>query len=85
MKQHVNEVVAEDVFAPEMVLNGKNHEQYRPPVIADESRARNQVFGKILRNMFPVVDVLVVEDEVIIIPKHLVIERVGIQDKSYEC
>jgi len=69
----------------DLPLQRKNREHQWAPIIADQTRARNLVFRKKLWSI-EILDVLVVKDDVVIIPEHLVVKTVGVKDQpdSYE-
>ena len=69
---------------PEMPFDRKNDKKHRPPVIADKIISSNDIFSKIPGEIMPVLDVAVFENEIIIVPKHLVGKAVTVDSKTNE-
>ena len=78
----IDEVVTRCPAAPEVPLDREDHHQDRPPVIACQASASDDIFGEKFREIPPVLNEAVVEDVVEIIPKHFVGESVGVEDNS---
>src|SRR3989338_3631582 len=70
--------------APDLPLKRKNSKHHRPPVVAEEARPGILVlaekFGKI-----EIVDKLVVENYILVVPEHLIVECVGVKRKTDDC
>lgn len=68
---------------PDLPLYRKHGQHERPPVVAYQAGAGNLVFGEEFCK-FKIMDELVFENDVVVVPKHLVIEGIGKKQKAYD-
>ena len=78
MSSDADDMPAINPCLPAMPFNGKDGQEKRPPIVADQIAAGDQVLGEKLREIMPVLDEPVLEDEIIIIPEHGVGQAIDI-------
>ena len=82
MERRIDQMVTRRPVLPGVPLCRKDQEQHRPPVITVQARAGYDILAEHAGYVLPVLNVLVVQNKIIVIPEHPVAEGVGVNHEA---